>query len=651
MPHSLPTAPAQPALTPGDDAQAAGVERALDLVFRHGPFALALIDRQGIVVHANPAYERLFGWSVDELRRMTFFDFTHPDDREIGVAEVAAMREGLAESATFSKRYLTRDGRLLWARVTVFPLHDGAGPASLTVAMVRDVTEEREAQRRAEDWRRRYETAILASRRVLYDWEIGTDTTVWAGACEATFGCTAAEMGSWQAWLTRVHPDDAENLVASVERALADRTDLRALYRFKHRSGEWIWIQDSSYQVLGEHGEVERMIGFVVDVSERVRGERERERQDDLFRRAAAVMNGMVWEWDLGTDRVWRSPEGLRQLLGYEPGEIPGTPDGWRAIVHPDDFARVDFRKPPATLESESEYRVQRRDGRWITVWDRAVVDRGPDGEARRLIGSTVDITNRLLAAAEVRLQNVELEARVAERTAELVRTNQELEAFTYSVSHDLRAPLRHVAGFAELLRQRSAAALDAESRRYLDLVLGASSRMGDLLDRLLDLSHLGRAPLEMTPVDVAALARELVAESAAQHRDRAIDWRIGAVPAVRADPALLRLVLSNLLQNAVKYTAARTPAVIELRGHALPDGAVEIVLEDNGVGFDMRYAHRLFGVFERLHPAGEYEGWGVGLASVQRIVARHGGTVRGHGEPDRGATFTVTLPAAEPTP
>jgi PAS domain S-box-containing protein len=649
MSHSPPTAPAPPALPPGGDAQVAGVERALDLVFRHGPVALALIDRHGAVVHANPAYERLFGWSADELRRMTFFDFTHPDDREIGVREVAAMREGRTESATFSKRYLARDGRLLWARVTVFPLHDGAGPASHTVAMIRDVTEEHEAQRRAEDWRRRYETAILASRRVLYDWEVRSDTTVWAGACESTFGCTAAEMGSWREWLARVHPDDAENLVASVERALAERTDLRALYRFRHRSGEWIWIQDSSYQVLGENGEVERMIGFVVDVSERVRGERERERQDDLFRRAAAVMNGMVWEWDLKTGRVWRSPEGLRQLLGYEPGEVPGTPDGWRAVVHPDDLARVDFHELPPVLESE--YRVRRRDGRWITVWDRAVVDRAPDGEARRLIGSTVDITDRLLAAAQVRLQNVELEASVAERTAELVRTNQELEAFTYSVSHDLRAPLRHIAGFAELLRQRSADAMDAESRRYLGLVLGASARMGDLLDRLLELSHLGRAPLEMTPVDAAALARELVAEFAGQHGDRAIDWRIGAVPVVRADPALLRLVLSNLLQNALKYTAARSPAVIELRGHALPDGVVEIVLEDNGVGFDMRYAHRLFGVFERLHPAGEYEGWGVGLASVQRIVSRHGGTVRGHGEPDRGATFTVTLPAAETAP
>jgi signal transduction histidine kinase len=123
----------------------------------------------------------------------------------------------------------------------------------------------------------------------------------------------------------------------------------------------------------------------------------------------------------------------------------------------------------------------------------------------------------------------------------------------------------------------------------------------------------------------------------------------MGAVPPVNADPALLRLVLSNLLQNAVKYTAGRSPAVIELRGRALPDGFVEIDVEDNGVGFDMRYAHRLFGVFERLHPAGEYEGWGVGLASVQRIVTRHGGTVRGRGEPDRGATFTLTLPQAGP--
>ncbi len=645
MPHPLQTVPAD-ARPPGADEQIALVGQAVDLVFHHGPLALALVDRQGLVLHANPAYERMLGWPLAELRRMSIFDLTHPEDRDVGVPEVAAMRDGRAQSVTFDKRYLTRDGRLLWGRVTVFPVRDAASHVGCTVATIRDVTEERAAQRRAEDWRRRYETAILASRRVLYDWDVRTDTTVWAGACQETFGCEPAQMGEWRDWLARVHPDDVADLVARVERALVERTDVRATYRFHARTGDWIWIQDSGYAVLDERGVPERVIGFVVDVTERVGAQRERERQEDLFRRAAAVMNGMVWEWDLATDRVWRSPEGLRQVLGYEPAELPGSPDAWRALVHPEDLARVDFRELPRVLESE--YRVRHRDGRWIIVWDRAVVDRAPDGTPRRLIGSTVDITDRRLAADQVRLQNAELEARVAERTAELVQANRELEAFTYSVSHDLRAPLRHVAGFAELLRQRSGDGLDPEARRYLELVLGASARLGDLLDRLLDLSHLGRAPLEMTPVDVAALARELVAEFAAQHGDRAIDWRIGTVPTVRADPALLRLVLSNLLQNAVKYSAGRAPATIELRGRTLPDGFVELEVEDNGAGFDMRYAHRLFGVFERLHPADEYEGWGVGLASVQRIVARHGGTVRGRGEPGYGATFTVTLPAAE---
>jgi PAS domain S-box-containing protein len=530
--------------------------------------------------------------------------------------------------------------------VTVFPVRGADGGAGHTVATVRDITEERESRRRADDWRRRYETAILASRRVLYDWDVRADTTVWAGACEATFGCPPAALSSWGDWLGRVHPDDATTVVRETERAIAERADLQLVYRFRHACGEWRWVEDSSHLVLGESGEPERMIGFVVNVTERVRAERERERQEDLFRRAAAVMNGMVWEWDLESDRVWRSPEGLQQVLGYAPGEVAGTPDGWRAIVHPDDLARVDFRTLPALLESE--YRVRHRDGRWVIVWDRAVVDRGPDGTARRLIGSTVDITARRLAADQVRLQNAELEARVTERTAELVQANRELEAFTYSVSHDLRAPLRHVAGFAELLRQRSAEALDPEAQRYLGLVLGASARMGELLDRLLELSHLGRAPIELMPVDAARLARELVAEFAGQNGGRAIDWRIGTVPAVQADPTLLRLVVSNLLQNAIKYTAGRAPAVIELRGRRLPDGFVEIEVEDNGVGFDMRYSHRLFGVFERLHPAGEYEGWGVGLASVQRIVARHGGSVRAHGEPGRGATFIVVLQAAE---
>jgi PAS domain S-box-containing protein len=643
-----PDAPASDAGGPQSGALLAYVRRALDLVFSNGPVALALIDARSRVVHANRAYERLFGWSTDELRRMTLFDYTHPADLQVGVPEVEALRRGEVESIAFEKRYLARDGRQIRGRVTSFAVRDEAGRFAYAISTVRDVTEEHAAQRRAEDWQRRYETAILASRQVIYDWDLATGEVVWAGACEAILGYPAAELGGLEAWIARVHPEDRDAFRAAVERALAQVSDVQIVYRFARRDGTWVWVEDSGYFVAGPDGRAERQIGFVVDVTSRVLAEQERRRQEERFRIAAAVMNGFVWEWHLDTGYVWRSA-GVQGLVGYSVDDLGHSIDAWRALVHPDDLPRVTLAAAPDALDCE--YRVRHRDGRWIIVWDRAIARRDEHGRAVHLVGAAVDITDRHHSAEEIRRLNAELERRVAERTGELVRTNRELEAFTYSVSHDLRAPLRHIAGFAELLRERAAPVLDAESTRYLRLVLDSSARMGELLDRLLELSHLGRAPLGLQSVDPTALVRELVAEFSPQLAHRAIDWRIESVPPVSADPSLLRLVLSNLLQNAIKYSATRSPAVVEFRGRAQPDGFVEFEVADNGVGFDMRYSDRLFGVFERLHPSDEYPGWGVGLASVQRIVARHGGTVTGRSVLDRGATFTVTLRAAASEP
>jgi PAS domain S-box-containing protein len=626
------------------EANAAHLGLAIDLLFANAPLAMALLDTKGRIVHVNRAYESLFGWSAAELARMTFRDFTHPEDHDVGFAEVQALRRGEVDSCTFDKRYCTREGREIRGRVTVFVVRDATGRTVYTATTVRDVTDEHAAQRRAEDWQRRYETAILANRQVFYDLDIATGLVVWAGACEAILGRAAAELGTFEDWANLVHPEDRPSVLAAVDNALASNSDVRLVYRILRHDGASIWLEDSAYLMFDQQGRAQRMTGFVVDVTERVLAEQERRRQEERFRLAAAVMNGFVWEWNLETGHVWRS-HGLHGLSGYSADELGQTADDWFALMHPDDSMSLDFTVIADSYERE--YRVRHRDGRWIIVWDRAVTQRDEHGRAVRLVGAAVDITDRHHSAEEIRRLNMELERRVLERTGELVRTNRELEAFSYSVSHDLRAPLRHIAGFADLLQQRAAGKLDPQSHRYLSHVLDASARMGELLDRLLDLSHLGRATLKLQPVDPSALVRELANEFAAQHPQRAIEWRIDSVPAVTADPSLLRVVLSNLLHNAVKYTGSRSTAVIEFRGRRRPGDAVEFELEDNGVGFDMRYADRLFGVFERLHPADQFEGWGVGLASVQRIVARHGGTVAGVGEPGRGARFTVTLPAA----
>jgi light-regulated signal transduction histidine kinase (bacteriophytochrome) len=253
---------------------------------------------------------------------------------------------------------------------------------------------------------------------------------------------------------------------------------------------------------------------------------------------------------------------------------------------------------------------------------------------------------------------NSGLEQRVAERTAALhthvtqvEHLNQELEAFSYSVSHDLRAPLRNITGFLELLARRSAGRLDSESTRYLETVTREATRLGTLIDGLLELSRMSRTAMNFERVALDELVAEIQAEMRPAVAGRAIEWRVGALPAMEADRALLRQVVANLLGNAVKFTRHRAPAVIEIGTLAPPaaDGRVTIFVRDNGAGFNPKYADKLFGVFQRLHNQRDFEGTGIGLANVKRIIERHGGKVWAEGSVDKGATFYFNLRLLSP--
>ena len=353
-----------------------------------------------------------------------------------------------------------------------------------------------------------------------------------------------------------------------------------------------------------------------------------------------AVADG-VWTADAQGKIVQEIPQ-WTAFTGQSLAEMRG--DGWNAALHPDDRQRVlqtwlQVVRERAT-HYETEYRLRRRDGVYRNVWARGVPVLAPDGTVREWLGIWSDITER-------NRRNAEHAANLAAAVSgELATTNEELQAFAHSISHDLRAPLRAIDGFSRILLDEYADKLDGEAQRLLKVVRDSTAAMSRLIDDILRLARAGHLEMKSEPVDMGELVSDVLAvelASATTGRELAID--IGTLPDAYGDPALLRHVWLNLLDNAIKFTAPKPHARIEIGAAAGPGETVYFV-RDTGVGFDMRYADKLFGTFQRLHGA-EFEGTGVGLAIVKRIVARHGGRVWAEGKVGEGATFFFALPTS----
>jgi PAS domain S-box-containing protein len=345
-------------------------------------------------------------------------------------------------------------------------------------------------------------------------------------------------------------------------------------------------------------------------------------------------MSDIISYWNLGAEELygWRAEE----AIGKHSHELLQT-----GFPIPIEEVRAELLR---TGRWEGELRKTKADGSRVVVASRWSLRQDDQARAVAILETNNDITERRHREQDIQNLNQEL----AKRSTELESINRELEAFAYSVSHDLRAPLRHMVGYTELLQHKASSVVDEKSNHYMAMILDSAKRMGNLIDDLLAFSRIGRVEQQNTLVSLAQLVVEAITEVRQDTEGRNIDWKIGALPDFYGDRSMLRLVLVNLISNAIKFTRTRPQAEIEIGCSEGNRNDLVVFVRDNGVGFDMKYVNKLFGVFQRLHQSDAFEGTGIGLATVQRIIHRHGGKVWAEGVVGSGATFYFSAPKPE---
>jgi len=488
-------------------------------------------------------------------------------------------------------------------------------------------------QRNAERLRLAIESAKIGT----WDWNFVRDEIQWSGRTHEIFGVAAGTPINQEGLFSLVHPDDRARVRAAVEAAVDTSEDFAVEFRLaraerlpRHVAMRGLFLKSSA-------GDPLRAAGVVIDISERRAAEQRITESEARFRVVAERAPAMIWSCDHSLERdyfnrTWLTFTGRR--LEEELG------NGWQEGVPGADVFRWQEAVQAAAAQLDPytvEYRLRRADGALRWVIETGSPRLAADGSFAGYLGSCIDITARKESEAE-------LEAHVRERTRELQSANQELESFSYSVSHDLRGPVRAIQGFSEIALEEIRAGNAGAAVERLERVMRAAERMNKLIDAFISMARISRAELHIDAVNLSRLAEEIVAFLRSASPDRAIDITIQPGLECRGDERLLRIALENLIGNAWKFTARRPDARVEF-GAGEKDGERVFFVRDNGAGFDAALAHKLFLPFERLHHASQFEGLGVGLSTVQRVIDKHNGRVWAEGEEGRGATFYFTVP------
>jgi PAS domain S-box-containing protein len=632
---------------------------------------VATTDVQGTITYVNDKFCSISQYSRAELigrNHRILNSAHHPKDF------FQEMYHAIANGDVWRGEICNRakDGSLYWVDTTIVPFLDASGKPRQYMAIRADITE----RKRAEEARGWLAAIVESSEDAIISKDLQGIITAWNRGAEKVFGYSTSEaIGKPMLMLI-----PAER--ANEESDILDR--IRRGESVKHfetvrmrKDGTRVDISEAISPIQNARGVIVGASKIARDITDRKAAEQRLAAQaDELSRQTEelvhsqmaletqtlmlqSVLNsmaeGLVAADEAGKFILW-NPAATR-IVGMGAENVP--PGEWNAhygVYMPDTVTPFPAEQNPLIRALHGEVstaemflrNAEIEQGTWIEISGGPLKQK--NGEQRGGVVAFRDITQRKKDEREIRKLNDELEEKVVQRTRQLEAANHELEAFTYSVSHDLRAPLRHIGGFSRILIEDFGPTMDPEARHHLQRIEEGTHRMGLLVDELLNLARVGRHTLSLQVTKLNAIIEEVVSLLQPEAAGRAVTWKISVLPAVKCDPVLIKQVFQNLIANALKFTRPRERAVIAIR-HKKKNGQVVIEVCDNGVGFNMKYMDKLFGVFQRLHRAEDFEGTGIGLATVHRILHKHGERIWAEAELDKGAAFFFTLALANTTP
>jgi PAS domain S-box-containing protein len=737
-------------------------------IFEEGPFGMALVNINFRFLAANTRLCEMLGFEETELKQLTFNDITYTSDIAPGIQNVKKLIAGEIPVYKAEKRYIRKNGQIIWASLTVAANYGDNGQFLYNLAIVEDITDRKQAEEALriseERYRNIFESAVIGIYRTSPEGNIllANSTLI------KLLGFNSFEELAQRNLENEGFEDinQRNNFRKSIDR---NKSIIGLESVWKTKDGKSVFVNENAKAIYDDNGNIIYYEGTIEDITERKKMERTLCESEEKFRNAFLTNPDSITINRLDDGTYISVNKGFTQIFGYTEEEVLGktslginmwidpedrkkfvhdlktkgvvenfearlctkngklkdtlvsatiinlddvshilstTKDiterkmaeetlrnneamlnemgriaqigGWEfspvtgQVIWTEEVARIHDLDPTSSISAKagiSYYHEQSmpiiekalRDAielarpfdlelvivtakgnqKWVRTIGNPVQT---NGTVTKIHGSFQDITERKKTEKQIRELNETLEQRVEDRTIQLKAANEELEAFSYSVSHDLRAPLRHINGFVDLLNEKYSELLPEKGQHYLETIVSSSRHMGTLIDDLLQFSRTGRQEMQQSNLDMNFVLKEVIGLVANDIRDRDVNWQIAELPQLKGDHSLIKMVWFNLLSNAIKFTKAKETTVIKIGYH---DDEKEFVffVQDNGAGFDMRYAHKLFGVFQRLHSQHEFDGTGIGLANVRRIIQKHGGRTWAESQPDQGATFYFTIP------